>query len=62
MISGQSGKPEPGRREGLPEVTIPVSELDPEGISVVQLLVRAGLSGSGKDARRLIQGGGARMG
>jgi tyrosyl-tRNA synthetase len=30
-------------------------------MSVVQLLVRAGLAGSGKDAKRLIAEGGARL-
>ncbi len=51
--SGTTGK--------LPKVTIPISELDATGISVVQLFVRSGLSGSGKEARRLVQGGGARV-
>ena len=31
------------------------------GIPIVQLLVRTGLAGSGKDARRLIAEGGARL-
>ncbi|CTQ50992.1 tyrosine--tRNA ligase [Jannaschia donghaensis] len=44
---------------------LPTVLLDPveaaQGISIVQLFVRAGLSKSGKDAKRLIAEGGARM-
>jgi tyrosyl-tRNA synthetase len=32
-----------------------------DGISVVQLLVRSGLAGSGKEAKRLIESDGARV-
>jgi tyrosyl-tRNA synthetase len=32
-----------------------------DGFGIVQLFVRAGLAGSGKDAKRLILEGGARM-
>ncbi|TPE53809.1 tyrosine--tRNA ligase [Amaricoccus solimangrovi] len=45
----------------LPTVALPASDIPEGGISVVQLLVRAGLAGSGKDAKRLIAEGGARM-
>jgi tyrosyl-tRNA synthetase len=46
---------------GLPTVRLAPSEIPAEGISVAQLLVRTGLSKSGKDARRLIAEGGARL-
>jgi len=45
----------------LPTVTLPASEVPAAGISILQLLVRSGLAGSGKDARRLIAEGGARL-
>src|SRR5690606_9564262 len=44
----------------LPTVTLAPEELA-EGVGIVQLLVRAGLAGSGKDAKRLIAEGGARV-
>jgi tyrosyl-tRNA synthetase len=50
-----------GVAAGLPTVTLAKAELPERGISVVQLLVRAGLASSGKDARRLIAEGGARL-
>jgi tyrosyl-tRNA synthetase len=49
-----------GIGDDLPTVKIAPSELA-DGISIVQLLVRAGLAGSGKDAKRLILEGGAKM-
>ncbi|WP_225026549.1 tyrosine--tRNA ligase [Xinfangfangia pollutisoli] len=49
-----------GIGEDLPTVRLAPSELA-EGIGIVQLFVRAGLVGSGKDAKRLIAEGGARM-
>ena len=45
-----------GTGEDLPTITIPADE-----ISVVQLFVKSGLSGSGKEAKRLIADGGARL-
>ena len=45
-----------GVGDDLPTVTVA-----PEAISLVQLLVRTGLSKSGKDAKRLISDGGARV-
>jgi tyrosyl-tRNA synthetase len=50
-----------GAGEDLPTLTLARAEIPREGIPVVQLLVRAGLAGSGKDARRLIAEGGARL-
>jgi tyrosyl-tRNA synthetase len=50
-----------GIGEDLPTVTLSPSDIPAGGISVVQLLVRAGLAGSGKDAKRLIAEGGARL-
>ena len=47
-----------GAGDDLPSVTVAV---DGEAIAVVQLLVRAGLASSGKDAKRLIAEGGARI-
>jgi tyrosyl-tRNA synthetase len=45
-------------RKGLALVN---SEIPEEGISIVQLLVRSGLAASGKEAKRLIAEGGARL-
>ncbi|MBE6363778.1 MAG: tyrosine--tRNA ligase [Lentisphaerae bacterium] len=39
-----------------PEVTIPASELDGDGLWIVKLIVSAGMAKSNGDARRLIQG------
>ena len=44
----------------LPTITLDPAELA-DGVGIVQLFVRAGLAASGKDAKRLIQEGGARM-
>ncbi len=49
-----------GIGDDLPTVTLSAAELA-EGVGIVQLLVRAGLSASGKDAKRLIAEGGARV-
>ena len=49
-----------GVGEELPTVTIPAAEAA-EGIANVALFVRAGLAASGKEARRLIAEGGARI-
>jgi tyrosyl-tRNA synthetase len=49
-----------GVGEELPTVRIATSELG-EGVGIVQLFVRAGLSASGKDAKRLILEGGAKV-
>jgi tyrosyl-tRNA synthetase len=46
---------------GLPTLTLAPAEVPDGGIPVVQLLVRAGLAASGKEARRLIAEGGARL-
>ena len=49
-----------GIGDDLPTVTLAPAEMA-DGIGIVQLFVRAGLSASGKDARRLIAEGGARV-
>ncbi|MBE2277595.1 MAG: tyrosine--tRNA ligase [Rhodobacteraceae bacterium] len=49
-----------GIGEDLPTVTLRPEELA-GGLGIVQLFVRAGLAASGKDAKRLIAEGGARM-
>jgi tyrosyl-tRNA synthetase len=49
-----------GIGDDLPTVTLAPEELA-EGVGIVQLFVRAGLSASGKDAKRLIQEGGAKV-
>ena len=49
-----------GVGEDLPTVTVTAAEVA-EGLGIVQLFVRAGLAASGKDAKRLIAEGGARM-
>ena len=49
-----------GVGDDLPTVEIPRAELG-DGLSIVQALVRSGLAKSGKDAKRLIAEGGARI-
>ncbi len=49
-----------GAGEDLPTLALTPEEVG-EGISVVQLFVRSGLAPSGKEAKRLIAGGGARI-
>ncbi|MBB96765.1 MAG: tyrosine--tRNA ligase [Rhodobacteraceae bacterium] len=49
-----------GVGDDLPTLTLSSAELG-DGISVVQLIVRAGLAKSGKEAKRLIAENGARM-
>ena len=49
-----------GIGDDLPTVTLDVSEVA-EGVGIVQLFVRAGLAASGKDAKRLILEGGAKV-
>ncbi|WP_374644564.1 tyrosine--tRNA ligase [Tabrizicola sp.] len=49
-----------GIGEDLPTVALEASELA-EGVGIVQLFVRAGLAASGKDAKRLIAEGGAKV-
>jgi tyrosyl-tRNA synthetase len=49
-----------GIGEDLPTVVVGAEELG-EGLGIVQLFVRAGLAASGKDAKRLIAEGGARV-
>ncbi len=50
-----------GVGDDLPTLTLAPGDVPADGIAIVQLLVRAGLAGSGKDARRLIAEGGARL-
>ena len=45
----------------LPTVTLGADDFAENGISIAQLFVRSGLAGSGKEARRLIADGGARL-
>jgi tyrosyl-tRNA synthetase len=49
-----------GAGEDLPTLRISAAEVA-QGISIVQLITRAGLAKSGKEAKRLIADGGARM-
>ena len=49
-----------GVGDNLPTITLPADDLA-GGISIVQLFVKSGLSKSGKDAKRLIKEGGAKM-
>jgi len=49
-----------GGDSGLPTLELNAREID-EGISIVRLIVRAGLAKSGKEVRRLIAEGGARL-
>jgi tyrosyl-tRNA synthetase len=50
-----------GVGDDLPTALITAADLSEDGISVVQLLVKSGLSNSGKEAKRLIADGGARL-
>jgi tyrosyl-tRNA synthetase len=49
-----------GIGDDLPTITLAAGELA-EGVGIVQLFVRAGLAASGKDAKRLIAEGGAKV-
>ncbi len=49
-----------GVGDDLPTLALSADDLG-DGISIVQLLVRSGLAGSGKEAKRLIADNGARM-
>jgi tyrosyl-tRNA synthetase len=49
-----------GAGDELPTLTLSAADLS-DGISVVQLITRSGLSKSGKEAKRLIAEGGARL-
>jgi len=49
-----------GVSDNMPEITVPAAELK-TGIPVIQLLVQAGFAKSNGEARRLIQGGGAKV-
>ena len=51
-----------GAGADLPVVEIARDEFGEAGLPVAQLFVRAGLAKSGKEAKRLIEGGGARLG
>ena len=50
-----------GVGDDLPTLELSAEELGGEGISIVQLIVRAGLAKSGKEAKRLIAENGARI-
>ncbi|MSU89971.1 tyrosine--tRNA ligase [Rhodobacteraceae bacterium 2CG4] len=45
----------------LPTTTLQAADVPEGGISIVQLLVKSGLAGSGKEAKRLIADNGARL-
>jgi tyrosyl-tRNA synthetase len=49
-----------GIGDDLPTLTLSAAEVG-DGISIVQLIVKSGLAGSGKEAKRLIAENGARM-
>ncbi|MDW3222151.1 MAG: tyrosine--tRNA ligase [Paracoccaceae bacterium] len=49
-----------GVGDDLPTLTLSANDLG-DGISIVQLIVRSGLAGSGKEAKRLIAENGARL-
>ena len=50
-----------GTGEDLPTLSLSASDLADGGISIVQLITRSGLAGSGKEAKRLISENGARL-
>ena len=49
-----------GVGDDLPTLTLPAAELG-DGMSIVQIIVRAGLAATGKEAKRLIAENGARL-
>ncbi len=49
-----------GVGDDLPTLTLSADDVG-DGISIVQLIVKSGLAGSGKEAKRLISEGGARL-
>lgn len=49
-----------GIGQDLPTISVSAADVG-DGISIVQLLVKAGLAGSGKEAKRLIADGGAKL-
>ncbi|EKD60593.1 MAG: Tyrosyl-tRNA synthetase [uncultured bacterium] len=49
-----------GVGDDLPTLKVSAAEMT-DGLGIVQLFVRAGLAATGKDAKRLILEGGARM-
>ncbi|MEJ6391688.1 tyrosine--tRNA ligase [Gymnodinialimonas sp. 2305UL16-5] len=49
-----------GTGDDLPTLTLSAGDIG-DGISIVQLITRSGLAGSGKEAKRLISEGGARL-
>lgn len=48
--------------DGLPRITVAAADLEGEGIRFADLFLNLGLATSKKDARRLIAGGGAKLG
>ncbi len=50
-----------GVGDDLPTITLDPTDISDAGISIVQLFVKSGLSGSGKEAKRLISDGGAKL-
>ncbi|MEM7505697.1 MAG: tyrosine--tRNA ligase [Pseudomonadota bacterium] len=50
-----------GASADLPTVTLSPQDFGESGISAAQLFLKAGLAGSGKEAKRLITGGGAQI-
>ncbi len=50
-----------GVGDDLPTVTLDPADLSDSGISIVQLFVKSGLAKSGKEAKRLIAEGGAKL-
>jgi len=60
MFSGK-GKAGAGSTESLPRIFVKADEMDGDGVRFTDLFLKLGLAQSKKDARRLIQGGGARL-
>lgn len=60
MFSGK-GKGGGGSTESLPRIFVTADEVDGDGVRFADLFLKLGLAQSKKDARRLIQGGGARL-
>jgi len=50
-----------GVGDDLPTVTLAATDIGDAGISIIQLYVKSGLAKSGKDAKRLIAEGGAKL-
>ena len=60
LVPGQAPRAVAGISDSLPEIIVEAPLLD-EGIAVYTLLIQAGFAASNGEAKRLIEGGGAKI-